>query len=137
MNFAGESSLRARNETANAKVITLQNELCNLNKKNDWLGTEISRLQNIEKEKAHQVEELKKEIKALNYQQQAHAQAHPQDINLVYSESNSLRERINSLEEKERATTLQENLGEQPYFMRKKPMSVQFQDEIGYIRASS
>ena len=51
VNIAGESSLLAREdlETANAKVITLQKELSNLNKKNDWLGTEISRLQNIEK----------------------------------------------------------------------------------------
>ena len=78
VHIAGESSLRAREdlETANDKVITLQNELGGLNKKNNWLETEISRLQRIEKEKAPQLKELKKEIKAFNHQQRAHAQAH-------------------------------------------------------------
>ena len=90
-------------ENAEERVEQLRNEIEKMYKISHDLDEEIAKLHEVKKTKAKQVSHLISQIKALENHQLAHAN----DIKIVHEESNHLRDRMDSLEEK---TSVNNNL---------------------------
>ena len=120
-------------ENAEIRVEQLCDEIEKIYKISQDLDEEIAKLHEVEMTKVKQVAHLMSQIKALENYQLAHAN----DIKIVHKESNHLRDRMDSLEEKNSVNNNLANYSAIVSTNKRKTASVQFQEQMGYLRASS
>ena len=118
-------------DEANEKVIHLQEELNELKQQDEILEKEIDRVQRLEHLNAEQVKALRQQIEAIERNQQIQTK----EIDIVSRESTFQRDKMSTLEQAKNTDPLEKNTTI-PNTHRSKPAMVQFQENIGYLRAS-
>ena len=132
MTKAHSNQTRQGLDEANEKVVHLHEELSELKQQNEILEKEIERVQRLEHLKAEQVKALRQQIEAIERNQQIQTK----EIDIVSRESTFLRDKMSIFKQAKNTDPLKKSTTI-PNTHRSKRAVVQFQENIGYLRASS